>query len=161
MIRAAVDEPENLRDVVIRLSENLHGVRGKLLPLLHALQEEIGYVPDAAAGFIAEALNMSRAEVFGVISFYPDFHRAPRAAHVVKICRAESCQARGAEAVQALASERLGVGMGETRADGMIAIEPVYCLGLCATGPNALVDGRPVSKLDAAKLDQIAREIAA
>ena len=79
----------------------------------------------------------------------------------MKICRAESCQARGAEAVQALASERLGVGMGETRADGMIAIEPVYCLGLCATGPNALVDGRPVSKLDAAKLDQIAREIAA
>jgi formate dehydrogenase subunit gamma len=161
MTRPAVDEPESLTEVVARLCENLEAKRGKLLPLLHAVQEEIGYVPDAAVQLIAEALNLSRAEVFGVISFYPDFHRKPQARHVVKLCRAESCQARGAARLQALITERLGVALGETRADGMIAIEPVYCLGLCATGPNALVDGRPVSKLDAAKLEQIAREIAA
>jgi formate dehydrogenase subunit gamma len=132
-----------------------------LLPLLHAMQEEVGYVPDEAAQYIADALNLSRAEVHGVITFYPDFRRRPPATHVVKICRAESCQARGAAALQATAAKRLGVAMGETRADGWVALEPVYCLGLCATGPNALLDGRPVSRIDDAKLEELAQEIAA
>jgi formate dehydrogenase subunit gamma len=135
-------------------------MRGALLPLLHALQEELGYVPDVAVPEIAEALNLSRAEVHGVITFYHDFRRAPAGRHVVKICRAEACQARGGRAIEAAAAERLGVAMGRTRGDGAVTLEPVYCLGLCATGPNALVDGVPLSRVDEAKLDRIAAKVA-
>lgn len=84
-----------------------------------------------------------------------------RGAHVVRLCRAESCQARGAATIERIATQRLGVTMGATSADGRVTVEPVYCLGLCATGPNALVDGRPVSRLDAAKLERIAAEVLA
>ncbi|WP_150294208.1 formate dehydrogenase subunit gamma [Sphingobium estronivorans] len=140
----------------------VHGrTRDGLLPLLHWLQEEIGYVDDAAVPVIARALNLSRADVHGVVTFYHDFRRAPAGRHVVKLCRAESCQARGGTAVEATAVARLGVAMGETRRDGQVTLEPVYCLGLCAIGPNALVDGRPVARIDAAALNRIAQEISA
>ncbi len=135
--------------------------RGALLPLLHAVQAELGYVPDAAVPHIAAALNLSRAEVHGVVTFYHDFRRAPAGAHVVKLCRAEACQARGGAAIEAAAAERLGVAMGETRGDGRVTLEPIYCLGLCATGPNALIDGRPVSRIDTAALARIAAEVLA
>ncbi|WP_176598211.1 MULTISPECIES: formate dehydrogenase subunit gamma [Sphingobium] len=139
-----------------------HGrTRDRLLPLLHMLQEEIGFIDDAAIPAIATALNLSRADVYGVVTFYHDFRRIPAGRHVVKLCRAESCQARGAAAIEKVATERLGVPMGETRPDGQVTLEPVYCLGLCAVGPNALVDGRPVARIDAAALDRIAQEIAA
>ena len=139
-----------------------HGrTRDRLLPLLHMLQEEIGFIDDAAIPAIATALNLSRADVHGVVTFYHDFRRTPAGRHVVKLCRAESCQARGATAIEKAATERLGVPMGETRPDGQVTLEPVYCLGLCAVGPNALVDGRPVARIDAATLDRIAQEIAA
>ena len=141
------------------------GVHGsapdQLLPLLHRLLEEIGFVDDAAVPLIARALNLSRADVHGVVTFYHDFRRVAPGRHVVKLCRAESCQARGGAAVEAAAVERLGVPMGETRRDGQVTLEPVYCLGLCAVGPNALVDGRPVARIDAARLERIAQEIAA
>lgn len=137
------------------------GQRGALLPILHAVQAELGHVPDAAMPMIAAALNLSRADVHGVVSFYHDFRREAPARHIVKLCRAESCQARGGAAIEAAAAERLGTAMGETRGDGHVALEAVYCLGLCAVGPNALVDGRPVARIDAAVLDGIAREIAA
>lgn len=137
------------------------GTRGALLPLLHALQQEIGWIPDAIVPEIAEALNISRAEVHGVITFYHDFRRQPAGRHVVKICRAEACQARGGAAVEAAAAERLGVAMGRTREDGAVTLEPVYCLGLCATGPNAMVDGVPLSRVDASKLDRIATKVSA
>jgi formate dehydrogenase subunit gamma len=133
--------------------------RGALLPLLHALQAEIGWIPDAIVPDIAVALNLSRAEVHGVISFYHDFRRAPAGRHIVKICRAEACQARGGAAIEAAAAERLGVAMGGTRPDGAVTLEPVYCLGLCATGPNAMVDGVPMSRVDAARLDRIAAKV--
>ena len=129
---------------------------GPLLPILHALQEEFGYIDEAAEPLIGEALNITRAEVHGVVTFYHDFRRAPPARHVLRLCRAEACQARGALAVEAAAAERLGVAMGETRADGQAALEPAYCLGLCAVGPSALVDGAPVARLDAAGIDAIA-----
>lgn len=135
--------------------------RGALLPLLHAVQAEMGHVPDAAVPHIAAALNLSRAEVHGVVTFYHDFRRAPAGAHVVKLCRAEACQARGGAAIEAAAAERFGVAMGATRSDGRVTLEPVYCLGLCATGPNALVDGRPVSRIDTAALERIAAEVLA
>lgn len=137
------------------------GERGALLPLLHALQQEIGWIPDMIVPEIAEVLNLSRAEVHGVVSFYHDFRRAPAGRHIVKICRAEACQARGGAAIEAAAAERLGVAMGRTRPDGAVTLEPVYCLGLCATGPNAMVDGVPVSRVDAARLDHIAAKVAA
>jgi len=139
-----------------------HGAtRDKLLPLLHAVQHEAGHVDDALIPTIAQALNLSRADVHGVISFYHDFRRTAPARHVVKLCRAESCQARGGALIEAAAESRLGTRMGEVRGDGHVALEPVYCLGLCAVGPNALVDGRPIARIDAAKLEWIAEEIAA
>ncbi|MGL3821750.1 formate dehydrogenase subunit gamma [Sphingopyxis sp. R3-92] len=135
--------------------------RDQLLPLLHAVQDEIGYIDDTLVPAIAAALNLSRADVHGVLTFYHDYRRQPAGRHIVKLCRAESCQARGGAAIEAAAAERLGVAMGETRRDGQVTLEPVYCLGLCAIGPNALVDGRPVARIDAATLDRIAIEIAA
>ena len=135
--------------------------RVQLLPLLHAVQEEIGYVDDGAVPLLAAALNLSRADVHGVVTFYHDYRRTPAGKHVVKLCRAESCQARGGAAMEAAAAARFGVAMGETRRDGQVSLEPVYCLGLCAIGPSALVDGRPIARLDIAALDRIASEIAA
>jgi formate dehydrogenase subunit gamma len=135
--------------------------RDRLLPMLHALQDRLGYVDDALVPEIARALNLSRADVHGVLTFYHDYRRKPAGRHVVKLCRAESCQARGGAAIETAAAERLGVAMGETRGDGQVTLEPVYCLGLCAIGPNALVDGRPVARIDGAALDRIAAEVAA
>lgn len=139
-----------------------HGARqDALLPILHDLLEEAGHVPDAAVPLLAAALNISRADVHGVISFYPDFRREPAGAHVVKLCRAESCQARGGAAIEAAMAARLGVEMGGTSGDGRVTLEPVYCLGLCSIGPNALVDGRPVARIDAAGVERIAAEVTA
>jgi formate dehydrogenase subunit gamma len=135
--------------------------RGALLPVLHDVQAALGYIPDQAVPAIAHGLNLSRAEVHGVVTFYHDFRRAPAARHVITLCRAEACQARGGRAIEAAVAERLGVAMGETRADGQVALEAVYCLGLCAIGPNAMVDGAPVSRLDAARLESIATAVGA
>jgi formate dehydrogenase subunit gamma len=137
------------------------GQRGMLLPLLHALQEEFGHVDTKAVPIIAEALNLSRAEVHGVLSFYHDFRDEPAGRHIVKLCRAESCQARGGARVEETLADRLGVAMGASRADGRVTLEPVYCLGLCAIGPNALVDGRPVARIDDRAIERIVADIAA
>lgn len=139
-----------------------HGTsRDMLLPLLHAIQEIAGHVDDGLVPAIAKTLNLSRADVHGVITFYHDFRRTAPGRHIVKLCRAESCQARGGAAIEHAAAQRLGVAMGETRADGQVSLEPVYCLGLCAIGPSALVDGRPVARIDTAAIDRIAMEVAA
>jgi formate dehydrogenase subunit gamma len=150
---------EEISRLVEQLIQAFAGRRGALLPLLHEVQEALGHVPDAAVPAIASGLNLTRAEVHGVVTFYHDFRRAPPPRHVVKLCRAEACQARGGRSVEAAAAKRLGVAMGEARSDGQAALEPVYCLGLCAVGPSALVDGRPVARLDEARIDAIAREI--
>lgn len=139
-----------------------HGAtRDQLLPLLLRVQEEAGHIDDVLVPVIAKALNLSRADVHGVITFYPDFRRVPPGRHVVKLCRAESCQARGGAAIERAAAQRLGVVMGETRADGQVSLEPVYCLGLCAIGPNALVDGQPIAGINAQALERIAAQVAA
>lgn len=148
-------------EAIARFMPGEADARGALLPLLHALQEEFGYIDDALVPHVAEALNFSRADVHGVVTFYHDFRRRPAGRHVVKLCRAESCQARGGRAIEQAAIERLGVPMGATRADGQVTLEPVYCLGLCATGPNATVDGVPVSRIDGAKLDRLVAKVAA
>ena len=151
-----MEATQAMTDEIARLVARHAGRRGALLPLLHDVQAAFGYVPDQAVPAIAHGLNLSRAEVHGVVTFYHDFRRAPTARHVVKLCRAEACQARGGAAFEATAVAKLGVAMGEVRADGEVALEAVYCLGLCATGPSAMIDGRPVSRLDAARLDVIA-----
>lgn len=137
------------------------GGRDRLLPLLHHVQEKIGYIDDAVVRAIAAALNLSRADVHGVLTFYHDFRRKPAGRHVVKLCRAESCQARGGAAIERAAERIFGAAMGSASRDGRVTLEPVYCLGLCAVGPNALVDGHPVARLDEAALARIAAGIEA
>lgn len=144
-----------------RAAEIIAGLKhkeGATLPILHALQEAFGYVPEAAEPMIAQALNLSRAEVHGVLTFYPDFRREPPGRHVLKLCRAEACQSAGGDALAVHAENRLGVSFGATSADGAVTLEPVYCLGLCATAPSAMLDGRVVGRVDAAKLDALMSE---
>ena len=114
---------------------------GPLLPILHAVQDALGYIPSDALPTIAYELNVTRAEVHGVMSFYHDFRSTPPGRHVVHVCRAEACQARGARALEVHAKKALGVEFGETTADGAITLEAVYCLGNCGCGPSVLVDG--------------------
>jgi formate dehydrogenase subunit gamma len=141
-----------------RIQEHLP-LDGALLPILHALQEEFGYIDQAAEPLIAAALNRSRAEIHGVVTFYHDFRRAPAGRHVLKLCRAEACQAAGGDALASRAEARLGVALGETAPDGRVTLEPVYCLGLCAVAPSAVVDGRVVGRLDAPRLDALLAEV--
>ena len=145
-------------EVTARVGEilNAHkGMEGSLLPILHAIQADFGYVPQAALPIIAQDLNLSRAEVHGVMSFYHDFRENPAGNHVLKLCRAEACQAMGADRVAAHAQKALGIEWHETTKDGQITLEPVFCLGLCACAPAALVDGKVVGRVDEARLDAI------
>lgn len=134
-------------------------LEGPLLPILHAVQDAFGYVPEAAVPVIANEMNLSRAEVHGVVTFYHDFRREPAGRHVLKMCRAEACQAMGGEDLVAKAERGLGAHCGETSADGQVTLEAVYCLGLCATAPSAMIDGRIVSRLDDRKLERLLKEV--
>ena len=134
------------------------GLEGATLVILHALQEAFGYVPEPAIPMVAEALNLSRAEVHGVFTFYHDFRHAPAGRHVLKLCRAEACQAAGGDALAARAEAKLGIALGHTTADERVTLEPIYCLGLCATAPSAMLDGRIVGRLDEARLDALVAE---
>ena len=131
---------------------------GAMLPILHAIQAEFGCVPLEAEPLIADALNLSRAEVFGVISFYHDFRREPAGRHRLKLCRAEACQAMGAKALAERLLADMGVAWQETTADGALTVEPVFCLGLCACAPAALYDGEPIGRITAGDLAEIARK---
>lgn len=128
-----------------------------LLEIFHEVQSRLGFVPADTLAPIAAALNLSRAEVHGVFTFYHDFRDAPAGRHVVKLCRAEACQAVGAEALAAAAESSLGTPCGTTSADGKVTLEAVYCLGNCALGPAALVDGRLHGMLDNNKLNNIVK----
>ena len=133
-------------------------LEGAGLPILHALQETFGCVPDEAVPLVAEALNLSRAEIHGTVTFYHDFRKAPVGRRVLRLCRAESCQAAGGDALAARAEAKLGVAMGETTLDNRVTLEPVYCLGLCHSSPAAMLDKRVFGMLDEAKLDQLVKE---
>jgi formate dehydrogenase subunit gamma len=152
------DEAPWDKDVALRLIQDGLGREGPLLPILHALQAEFGYIDETAEPLIAEALNVTRAEVHGVISFYHDFRREPAGRHVLKLCRAEACQAAGGDPLAAHAESRLGVAMGATAPDGSVTLQPVYCLGLCAVAPSAMLDGRVVGRLDRERLDGLLTE---
>lgn len=136
-------------DAVARdLIDDAKGAPGALLPILHALQETFGYIDRAAETLIAEALNISRAEVHGVVTFYHDFRQSPPPAHTLKLCRAEACQSVGGDRLAARAKARLGVDFGEATADGRVGLEPVYCLGLCSCAPAAMLDGEVHGRVD-------------
>ncbi len=129
------------------------GVAGAALPILHALQEVFGHIPEAAEPLVAAALNLSRAEVHGIVTFYHDFRRHPPGRHVLRLCRAEACQAAGGEALAEGVRRRLGLEWNATTADGGLTLEPVFCLGLCACSPAAMLDGQVLGRLDGPALD--------
>ena len=141
--------------------QELKGLEGPLLPILHGIQDEFGYVPAESLPVIAEALNISRAEVHGVVTFYHDYRNHPAGRHVLKLCRAEACQSMGGDAIAAKMQQLLGIGFHETAADGSVTLEPVYCLGLCACAPSAMLDGEVIGRLDADRLDEIVEEVRA
>ena len=131
------------------------GIAGALLPVLHAVQSAFGHIDDAAVVVIADRLNLSRADVHGVLTFYHDFRRKPAGRTVLKICRAEACQAMGADALIAHAESRLATAMHTTRGDGAVSLEPVYCLGLCSAAPSAMLDGQVFARLSPLRLDAL------
>ncbi len=145
-------------DISAQVTEILalhQGREGALLPILHDIQAAFGMVPQEVLPQIAKALNISKAEVHGVVTFYHDFRDRRAGAHVVKLCRAEACQAVGADRVAAHAQNVLGIDWHGTTPDGRLTLEPVFCLGLCACGPAALVDGRVVGRVDEARFDAL------
>jgi formate dehydrogenase subunit gamma len=133
-------------------------VPGALLPILHAIQDELGYVPDAAVPIVAGALNLSRAEVHGVLTFYHLFRRTPPGLTTIFVCRAEACQAMGARELEAHVKDRLGIDFHETTADGRYSLEPIYCLGNCACSPAIMIDESVHGRMTAAKLDSLLEE---
>ena len=140
---------------ISEIARGLAGEAGALLPILHAVQDEFGYLPGEGVAAIAEVLNLSRAEVHGVISFYHFFRTEPPGRRAVQICRAEACQAMGGDALADYARKKLGIGFHETTADGAFSLEPVYCLGNCACSPSVMVDERLYSRVDAERFDEI------
>jgi formate dehydrogenase subunit gamma len=152
-----VDEPWDTARGAEIIAEHSE-VEGATLVILHALQEAFGYVPEEVLPMIASALNLSRAEVYGVFTFYHDFRAKPAGRHVLKLCRAEACQAAGGDALVARAEQTLGISLGNTTPDDRVTLEPIYCLGLCATAPSAMLDGRLIGRLDEARIDALCLE---
>jgi formate dehydrogenase subunit gamma len=132
-----------------------------LIEILHLLQEAVGYVPEGAIQVLADTLNLSRAEVYGVVTYYHDFRHEPPGRHVLKLCRAEACQSMGADALMANVEQRLGVTCGHTTANGSVTLEPAYCLGLCATAPSGMFDGRVLGRLSADRVARLLNEASA
>jgi formate dehydrogenase subunit gamma len=150
---AAWDEAE-ATDIIRRHD----GREGSMLPILHDLQAVFGCVPPAAVRLVADALNLTRAEVHGVVSFYHDFREQPAGRHVLKLCRAEACQSMDGERLARAFLDRLGIEWGDTTPDGRLTVEATYCLGLCACAPSAMLDGEPIARLTPVSFDDIVRE---
>lgn len=151
MARYAAWDIEAARTLIASMSR----LDGAAMPILHALQNEFGYVDREAVPLIADALNLSRAEVHGTVTFYHDFRERPAGHRVIKLCRAEACQAVGCEGLVDHLTRRHGIAVDATTPDGALTIETVYCLGNCALGPAALVDGELVGRLDADSLSAL------
>jgi formate dehydrogenase subunit gamma len=141
--------------IVRRVVAEHQGRPGPLLEVLHAIQGALGYVPSGAVPLVAEGLNLSRAEVHGVVTFYHFFRAHRPGRHTVSLCQAESCQSMGAEALARHARERLGVDFHETTQDGAFTLEPIYCLGNCACSPAAMIDGRLYGRVTAERFDEL------
>jgi formate dehydrogenase subunit gamma len=150
-LTAKASEDRVVDDVVASLRDE----PGALLPVLHAVYEQLGTISNNAIDRIARGLNLSRAEVYGVVTFYHDFSTAPRTRHLLKLCRAEACQAMGSQALEDHLLHRHGLKIGEHTNDRRLAVKDVYCLGLCACGPAAMLDGEAHARVDVAGLDRL------
>ena len=149
------NQDESMIERVQALVDAHRGQPGALMPLLHAVQEALGHIPPDAVGIIAKGLNLSRAEVHGVMTFYHYFRHSPPGRHVLRICRAESCQAMNGAALEAQAQRSLDIKFHQTSADGAVTLEPVYCLGACACSPAVMLDGELHGRVTPARLDQL------
>ena len=150
--------PDSAREARVTAICQRHGNQpGALIEILHDLQSDLGFVPETTLPMIAHALNLSRAEVYGVFTFYHDFRKAPAGRHVLKFCMAEACQAMGADKLAAAVAKSLGVEIGATSKDGSVTLEAVYCLGNCALAPAAMLDGRLIGRADERSLLAMAR----
>lgn len=155
------DNAENYEEAAARRIIEPHlALEGPLLPILHALQHEFGYISHEMEALLASVLNISRADVYGVVSFYHDFRRQPAGRHVLQICRAEACQSMNSEANARSLLDALGLDWGGTTPDGRVTVQAVYCLGLCGIAPNALLDGEPHGRLKAGELETLVAEAA-
>src|SRR5690606_25333005 len=146
---------ETVQQVTRQAVQQYEGQLGNLLPILHAIQHVLGCIPASAVPLLAQALQRSRAEIQGVISFYPHFRETPAGAIVLEVCRAESCQAMGGNALAEHARQRLGCDFHGTTANGAVTLEPVYCLGLCAQSPAVMLNGQPHARMTPEKLDRL------
>jgi formate dehydrogenase subunit gamma len=143
------------KELALEVIDRKRNAKGAALPILHDLQHEFGYIDDAAIALMADALNISKAEAVGVVSFYHDFRRSPVDGRVLKLCRAESCQATGAEALVDHLAQRHEIFVDKVERDASLHVETVYCLGNCALSPAALLDGKPIGRLDRETIDGI------
>ncbi|TQV67788.1 formate dehydrogenase subunit gamma [Exilibacterium tricleocarpae] len=152
-------DADQIDNTITEVIDTLKHQPGALLPILHGIQARLGYVPAAAVPAIARALKQTRAEIHGVISFYHDFRERPPGRHLLRLCRAEACQARGAGVLEAHVKQVLGLDYHQTTADGEFSLEPVYCLGNCACGPSLRIDNHSGSsilgRVDAERFDQL------
>jgi len=146
---------------IVKIVKALKHKPGALLPILHGIQEKLGCVPPDAIPLIASELNLTRAEVHGVVTFYHDFRSSPPGRHVVRVCQAESCQAMGSGALTTYAKKLLGVDFHETTRDEVFSLEPVYCLGNCACSPAVMVDEEVYGRITPQRFEQILKEVAA
>ncbi len=145
-------------DRINNIIARFQGQPGPLLLVLHAIQEEFGYIPEESQPVVADGLNLSRAEVHGVVTFYHFFRHSPPGRHVVQLCCAESCKAMQADKLAAHAYQKLGIGFHETTTDGQFSLEPVYCLGNCACSPAMMVDGELYGRVSQARFDEVLAE---
>ncbi len=155
-MRAEIPAPHE----AVALFADLLGEPGALMPVLHRVQERLGYIPNEYVSVIAGALNISRAEVQGVITFYHDFRSSAPGRHTLKICQAEACQSMGAAALTRHAVDHLQTGLKETSADGRFTLEPVYCLGNCACSPAVMLDGALHGRVTPQRLEELVDGIA-
>lgn len=146
---------ESVEDLVHGVVEAHRGDRGALMPILHDIQEKLGYIDPAVVPILAKELNLSRADVHGVVTFYHDFRKNPAGATTVRICRAEACQSVGAERLADIVKTRLGIGFGETTPDGQVTLEQTFCFGNCALGPAVQVGEKLYGRMDANRLNGI------
>ena len=156
---ALQDVGDDIEPRTIAILDELKEIEGPLLPILNRVQEEFGCIPESVLPLIADALNVTRAEVHGVVSFYHDYRREPAGRHLLKVCRAEACQSMGSDRTSARLLAALGVDWHGTTADGAVTVEPVYCLGLCACSPTAMLDGEVIGRLDDARIDELVEEV--
>lgn len=146
---------ESLKNLVQSTVNQHLGSVGPLMPVLHAIQHSLGYIPDEAVPLLASAMNLSRAEIHGVMSFYHDFKTKPAGKHIVHLCRAEACQAMGSRELEAHVRTRLGIDFGETTPNDLVTLEPVYCLGNCACSPSIRIDDETHVRVTAEKFDEL------